>query len=243
MVALVFSVVLQILMATIGIYKKCNGVKEYGIVGDYERGKDVLTKYVVSVQIAPDEDFDKEFGFHHVCAGSIISVKVILTAATCTKKLALKKRKVDDLLVIIGTPIRLQRDRTTQVRKIKEIKMQPNFEFSHSQEIADYDVALLIVSQAIEIDRLSADIIPLTKRPPRRDMPCTVIGWWRVYKGGPVTDEILHTDINIDGIKDCNQLYAVQLEQSVCITAEKFKELGTCTDDSGGPLICEGILL
>lgn len=88
---------------------------------------------------------------------------------------------MDDLLVIIGTPIRLQRGPTTQVRKIKEIKMQPNFEFSHSQEIADYDVALVVLFQAIEIDRLSADIIPLTKRPPRRDMPCTVIGWWRVY--------------------------------------------------------------
>ncbi|KAI9590584.1 hypothetical protein GQX74_008751 [Glossina fuscipes] len=237
-----FSFLVQILMAMIAIYKRSDAVKDYGIVG----GKDMLTKYVVSLQIAPDGDFDKEFGFYHVCAGAIISAKLILTAATCTGSMvpmiAIKKRKVEDLLVIIGTPIRLQRSPTTQVRKIKEIKMQPNFEFSHSQEIADYDIALLVVFQAIEIDRAFADIIPLTKWPPQRDMLCTVIGWWRVYTGGPVTDEISRTNVYIDSIKDCNQLYAVQLEQSVCITAEKLKEFGTCTGDPGGPLICEGKL-
>ncbi|KAL9880488.1 trypsin-6-like [Glossina fuscipes fuscipes] len=203
----------------IAIYKRSDAVKDYGIVG----GKDMLTKYVVSLQIAPDGDFDKEFGFYHVCAGAIISAKLILTAATCTEKIAIKKRKVEDLLVIIGTPIRLQRGPTTQ-------------------EIADYDIALLVVFQAIEIDRAFADIIPLTKWPPQRDMLCTVIGWWRVYTGGPVTDEISRTNVYIDSIKDCNQLYAVQLEQSVCITAEKLKEFGTCTGDPGGPLICEGKL-
>ncbi|XP_051862477.1 uncharacterized protein LOC117576993 isoform X7 [Drosophila albomicans] len=62
------------------------------VVGGYRPENNDLAKYVVSLRHV-DMEKDDGFGFGHFCGGSIISKKVILTAAHCLAKRRHKRVK------------------------------------------------------------------------------------------------------------------------------------------------------
>uniref|UniRef100_A0A1A9WVT1 Peptidase S1 domain-containing protein n=1 Tax=Glossina brevipalpis TaxID=37001 RepID=A0A1A9WVT1_9MUSC len=62
----------------------CNNLLQSRTFAESNKANLIITKYIVSLQITRIEKLDETFGLYHICAGSIVTPKIIVTAATCT---------------------------------------------------------------------------------------------------------------------------------------------------------------
>ncbi|XP_049311325.1 anionic trypsin-2-like [Bactrocera dorsalis] len=206
------------------------------ITGGYRPKIDNLAKYVVSIR---GKKYKRFFGDDHNCGGSIISPKVILTAAHCVCMIASRiELRPSDLLVVAGTPRRLVVTEKTQVLKVDKVIRH----IYYCPITIRNDIALLFLLKNIYEDGVSAQRISLQTNifPPYTF--CTLLGWGRIFTLGPTPDLILHADIYILPTEICKASYIHFGFGMMCARDETDFEKDSCTGDSGGPLICNGSL-
>ncbi|XP_054087056.1 anionic trypsin-2-like isoform X2 [Zeugodacus cucurbitae] len=209
-----------------------SGNYSYLITGGYRPKKDNLSKYVVSIR---GSKYKRYFGDDHNCGGSIISPKIILTAAHCVCRGSRLRLKPSDLSVVAGTPRRLVATETTQVLKVEKIIRHDYYKPKSFRN----DIGLLRLVKNIHIDGVSTQRIGLQTNilPPHTQ--CTVVGWGRVFFRGPMPDLILHVDVYILPSDYCNSKTDNFAFGMMCAGDENDYERDACSGDSGGPLICD----
>ncbi|XP_049311321.1 anionic trypsin-2-like isoform X1 [Bactrocera dorsalis] len=207
------------------------------ITAGYRPKIDNLAKYVVSLR---GKKYKRFFGDNHGCGGSIISPKVILTAAHCVcrgdSRIELKPLRPSDLLVVAGTPRRLVVTEKTQALKVDKVICHAYYD----PKTFHNDIALLLLIKNIYEDGVSAQRISLQTSSLPPHTKCTVLGWGQIFTKGPLPDLILHADIYIMPNEFCKERANDFFFGMMCANDENDFEKDSCVGDSGGPLICNG---
>uniref|UniRef100_A0A1B0GEG2 Peptidase S1 domain-containing protein n=1 Tax=Glossina morsitans morsitans TaxID=37546 RepID=A0A1B0GEG2_GLOMM len=226
----------QVAFSQIQVMSKLNEDDEiFMITGGYRPETHTLAKYVVSVR---KRFVNSIFGDAHLCGGSIISAKVILTSAQCLFISDTERQyHASELSVVVGTTHRLNRTSTTERLLISHIKIHEKF----SPDAIYWDIALIILYRKIKLNGSSAAIISLSVIPVDINTVCTVLGWGRIYENGPKADQIVYVDVAVLDNSTCMRLNPHIGEEQFCAADVDDLSKDACQSDVGGPLICDGI--
>ncbi|EDW99940.2 uncharacterized protein Dyak_GE22797, partial [Drosophila yakuba] len=191
----------------------------------------VLAKYVVSIRSRRPHKF---FGDNHFCGGVIISRTYILTSAHC----AMDKRKIIHrsrlLVVVAGTTNRLRsREGLSLSLEVKKIFVPDNFTVFNTNNIA-----LMMLAKKLPSDNPLVGVIKLPTADPKPGMNYTVLGWGRIFKGGPLASDILHIDVELLPREICEKKIHIFKEEMMCAgNLNNSMDENPCAGDTGSPLI------
>ncbi|XP_058797811.1 chymotrypsin-2-like [Phymastichus coffea] len=168
----------------------------------------------------------------HICGGSIINKRWILTAAHCV--LYLEHKAIE---VVAGT--NLIEGGNKQVYHSEYITYHENFTLTDVEN----DIALIRVDKDIKFnDKVQPIALPDPVETYKVGDSAKLSGWGHTKVHGQVPNKLQEIDLNIYGQDKCRQelWYLAQITDSHICTKTKFGE-GACNGDSGGPLVANGI--
>ncbi|XP_069417227.1 serine protease 44-like [Ovis canadensis] len=171
----------------------------------------------------------------HICGGSLIASRWVLTAAHCIFGHVEYTVKMGDT--------QLQHTSTRAVTvPVKDIVIHQYF---NPVGLIENDIALALLAFPVNF---SASIQPVCL-PEKAFMvqagtECWVTGWGKVNEED-ATVELQEAELNILRYETCNEVLSEKLEShfdvvkegAVCATSSRGKD--ACQGDSGGPLVCE----
>ncbi|XP_053947545.1 trypsin-like isoform X1 [Anastrepha ludens] len=187
------------------------------------------TRYMVSLRFRTATHY---FGDNHYCAGVIIGLRWIVTAAQCVanqKKVIVRPRLI---IIVSGTPNRIKKSPTTRIMAVDRVISNPNFTFHTANDIA------LIHLKGNIILNAHVQIMPLPTKPPPRGARCIVLGWGRLYYGGPYGSIASYQYVTLFTEKQCKKYYPHYKPGDLCASSTTIYGGSPCAGDAGGPLIC-----
>ncbi|XP_064542902.1 trypsin Blo t 3-like [Drosophila montana] len=190
----------------------------------------MVAKYVVSIRSNKPQII---FGDNHFCVGSIVAPRFVLTAAKCTMTNRKVKHTLRSIVVVGGTPNRLISVKDTVTKKVQRVFVSDKY-----IKRSTNNIALLKLEGSWPTDNPSIQIISLPKGAPNYGISYMVLGWGRMFKGGPLTGNLVHVFVKLMDRKTCLSMVKTLYPEMLC--AGNFDVDGDnspCAGDTGGPMI------
>ncbi|XP_064538009.1 trypsin beta-like [Drosophila montana] len=186
----------------------------------------------ISISDAPWQVSIQVLGYH-ICGGSILSSKIIITAAHCVFY-------VPALLLQVRAGSKYWKD-GGQLIDVAQVKRHANYGTDPTKN----DIALLRLSQRLYFTR-NIDRIRLAKQTPESGEKASVSGWGQKKENATVGSRDLHmASLRIIDRKSCQASNYAKLRKIVTegmICAESG-DRDACQGDSGGPLVVDNQLV
>ncbi|ETN64911.1 anionic trypsin-2 [Anopheles darlingi] len=197
------------------------------------------TKHQVSLRLKHLED--RKFGWGHICGGSLIGARLVLTAAHCLMDSLGRPLGPQNYVIVGGGTERSTQTTDTFTSPISEIILHE----AYDDELSRNDIALLRLSTAVPSAHPTLVAIPLWEETPVAGSQCQVSGWGTTASGVQESVErLMAVNITIVAMPICNgtDSYDGELAAGMLCAGEPAGGKDSCQGDSGGPLVCQGRL-
>ncbi|XP_037721052.1 putative trypsin-6 isoform X2 [Drosophila subpulchrella] len=138
------------------------------------------------------------------------------------------------LIIVAGTVNRLKyMPKRTFISTVDSMMLPDNFTILNKQ-----DLAILKVTTAFPRNHKYISLAKLPLEPPTVGLKCSVPGWGRMYRGGPLATYLLYINVELIEPKLCAKKLNVKAVNLLC--AEEFdpcKAQQPCGGDWGSPLL------
>ncbi|KAM8711227.1 hypothetical protein ACLKA7_000377 [Drosophila subpalustris] len=195
-----------------------------------------LKTSVVSLRSRSPEAY---FGDNHFCSGSLLNDMFIITSARCitySTKIELRPREI---VVVAGSTERLNHTEYTIQLIVTFVAVHVNFTMYNYNDIA------LLRTVPVEQGGPKVDVLPALIQEPPYGTKCTVMGWGRLFKDGPLGAQLTMLDVELYTPEYCRSLIPLFGADMLCagnLHESNVVPTGPCPGDTGGPLFCNNSL-
>ncbi|XP_032671249.1 chymotrypsin-1-like [Odontomachus brunneus] len=166
---------------------------------------------------------------YHICGGTIISNRHIVTAAHCIPS----KNQQSTMTVVTGTN---HISSGGQEHRIKSIQVHPQYDTRTNRN----DIAVITLEQLMTFNQVQKPIPLANADNADGRTRCVLSGWGQLgARQGPPT-YLQYVELTTTTLSDCRRVHSNVFEKQLCCF-EKHG-IGACMGDSGGPLVCNGRL-
>lgn len=172
--------------------------------------------YQVSLRISQNK---------HLCGGSILNKRWVLSAAHCLEHLKQPK----DVNVATGTVLISGGD----IYPVEKIILHEKY------HVPDNDIALLKTSKDIQFDEFTQPIsLPISSQ--QIYSRGVASGWGLTSEGSGLSRNLQYLEVDVLSNEDCGMVFSID-RTNICTASPKGQ--GLCSGDSGGPLVSDNQLI
>lgn len=193
---------------------------------------------IVGGERAKIEDFPYQVSLrsngNHVCGGSIIGDRYIITAAHCIYS------TMPSLYTIQAGSVTYKGDKNAQVRRIKKIIRHPEY----SDKLHSNDICFVILDKPLKFNEYVQPLaLPEYQTKLTEGTDVVISGWGTIEEGvNSLPEHLQFVQVPVVSNEKCNKKYQGRVSKDMLCAGFEDGGRDSCQGDSGGPLVSNGKL-